>query len=67
VTLDGGKTWSTQYNQATAELYQVSRIIRQFLFPAFHLEEAQVDTLPYGSRTEAVRQGRLFLNPAILI
>ncbi len=23
VTLDGGKTWSTQYNQATAELYQV--------------------------------------------
>jgi photosystem II stability/assembly factor-like uncharacterized protein len=23
VTLDGGKTWSTQYNQPTAELYQV--------------------------------------------
>ena len=23
VTLDGGKTWSTQHNQATAELYQV--------------------------------------------
>jgi photosystem II stability/assembly factor-like uncharacterized protein len=24
VTLDGGKTWSTQYNQPTAELYQVN-------------------------------------------
>ena len=23
ITLDGGKTWSTQYNQPTAELYQV--------------------------------------------
>ncbi|HEY3383746.1 MAG TPA: hypothetical protein VGK32_18430 [Vicinamibacterales bacterium] len=24
VTLDGGRTWSTQYNQATAEIYQVA-------------------------------------------
>jgi len=56
VTLDGGETWSSQYNQPTAQFY---RVITDDRFP-YHLYAGQQDntTVAIASRTEDRGIGR---------
>jgi hypothetical protein len=42
VSLDGGRTWSTQYNQPTAELYQVE-VDNQFPYRLYGAQQDNSD------------------------
>jgi len=61
VTLDGGATWSTQYNQPTAEIYQVATD-NQFPYRVYGAQQDNttviVPSLPLGSgQSEEWRTG----------
>jgi photosystem II stability/assembly factor-like uncharacterized protein len=54
VSLDGGRTWSTQYNQPTAEIYQVA-VDSQYPYRVYGAQQDNstliVPSLPLGSAT----------------
>ncbi len=56
VSLDGGRTWSTQYNQPTAELYQVA-VDNQYPYRLYGAQQdntsVAVPSLPLGLGTPA--------------